>query len=204
MYNKYIKRKIFIINSLILLLFSCTSNSLYKESFFDSELLKEELVEDLPIPENEYLLYKRRYGLTNPITYINVIDNISNDCSVNYSLDIYNYLKNKNFKYIYSIKEINGKYNTSLINLNAYILKEAKEFKDFNFEESTLSSINTSGYVFVYSNDSTLNNDDGDNYFSSSHCIIITKEEDYKLEYDDKTMNFNYYIKFDIHSSFWF
>ena len=89
------KRKIFIINSLILLLFSCTSNSLYKESFFDSELLKEELVEDLPIPENEYLLYKRRYGLTNPITYINVIDNISNDCSVNYSLNIYNYLKIK-------------------------------------------------------------------------------------------------------------
>lgn len=147
---------------------------------------------------------KTRYGLTNPVAYINVIDNISNDCSVNYSLDIYNYLKNKNFKYIYFIKEINGKYNTPLINLNVYILKEAKEFKDFNFEESTLSSINTSGYVFVYSNDSILNNDDGDNYFSSSHCIIITKEEDYKLEYDDKTMNFNYYIKFDIHSSFWF
>lgn len=198
------KRKIFIINLLIPLLFSCASNSLYKESFFDIELLKEELVEDLPIPENEYLLYKRRYGLTNPITYINVINNISSDCSINYARDIYNYLKNKNFKYIYSVKEINGKYNAPLINLSAYILKEAKEFKDFYFEESTLSSINTSGYAFVYSNDSILTNDDGDDYLSSSHCIIITKEGDYKLEYDDKIMNYNYYIKFDIHSSFWF
>ncbi len=198
------KRSVF---SLLLIcsLTACAKDTLYNEnSFFDKAFLKEQLVADMPKPHGDVLLYKKAFGMTNPVSYIKVSESVSSNWAGLYANDVYLYLKNKNFKYLYSVSGTN-EYNAPLVSLYAYTLKEANNLDDFYVSDFYSGQRVISGcWVFVYSNGDVSLNQDSKRYLSSPYCIVISNEGRYDFSYDDRTINYTYFVEFDVHSSFWF
>lgn len=82
-----------------LILTACHNDNRYVEnSFFDGKLLKNEEISDLPEPLGNALLYFKGYGFTNPRAHIDS-SMVSSDYANMYARSIYNYLKERFFKY---------------------------------------------------------------------------------------------------------
>ncbi len=183
----------------------CSKDALYNEnSFFDESFLKDQLVSDLPDPHGDALLYKRAYGMTNPVSYIKVSETVSSNWANLYANDVYEYLKKQGFKHLYTVSGTN-QYNAPLIGLYSYTLKETDSLSDCYISDFYSGQwIIDECWVFVYSNGSVSLNEDNKSYLSSPHCIIISNEGGYDFSYEDKTIKYTYFVEFDTHSSFWF
>ena len=88
---------------------------------------------------------------------------------------------------------------------NAYKLKEADKLSEFcnNSYCSVQSRELVNTWTFVFSNGDFKENDDGDKYMESPHCIVVSVEDTYHLSYHGKTISYNYFVEIDTHSSFW-
>ena len=196
-------RYLFIPLLMTAMLSSCAQNSIYVEgAFFDKEFLKSQLVENLPDPHGEPLLYVKAHGMNNPTAYINVSPYISSDYSAFTVGDVFKYLK-ESFEHLYAIKQT-SKYNTPSVSKYAYNILEAHEINDFITSSFyTGQSVFEGCFAFVYSSDSFLENEAGDKYLSNPHCIVITGEDTNYFSYNNKTISYSYLLIFDTHSSFW-
>ena len=180
------------------LLSSCGNNQYVENSFFDKELLKQEEIEDLPAAPGNPLLYKKVYGLTNAFVYMDA-SKASSDCASFYAQSVYEYLKEKYFKYLYTISSQNY-HSAQMIGKYAYTVKDAQELTDFY--GGTAKSEMNNAWTFVFSNEEPLENTDGEKYFDKAHCIVIYHYGgDYT--YNKKTIKYTYSIEIDTHSSFW-
>ena len=104
---------------------SCAQNSIYVEGeFFDKEFLKSQLVENLPDPYGEPLLYVKAHGMNNPTEYIDA-SLVSSDYSAFTARDVFNYLS-ASFEHIYAIKQT-SKYSTPSVSKYAYDVEETYE-----------------------------------------------------------------------------
>jgi|GEM_PF-5001488 len=197
-------RYLFIPLLMTAMLSSCAQNNIYVEGeFFDKEFLKSQLVENLPDPHGEPLLYVKAYGMNSPTAYINVSPSISSDYSLFTAGDVFKYLK-ASFEHLYAIKQTTSKYNTPLVSKYAYDIMEAYEINDFITPSFYTGQSKFEGcFAFVYSSDSFLENEDGDEYLSNPHCIVITGQGTNHFSYNNKTIRYSYSLIFDTHSSFW-
>lgn len=182
---------------------ACHNENHYVEnSFFDGKLLKNEEISDLPDPLGNALLYFKGYGVTNPRAYIDS-SMASSDQANMYAYSIYNYLKEKSFKYLYTVSGTNM-YNTPDVSKYSYNLKESSSFTEFMVDEYySGGSVINNPWVFVFSNGDFVENDHGDKCLESAHCIIISKEAFCTYEYNEKTINYTYFVELDTHSIFW-
>ena len=180
------------------LLSSCGDSRYVENSFFDKELLKQEEIEDLPTAPGISLLYKKIYGLTNAFVYMSDSE-VSSDYASFYAQTVYEYLKEKSFKYLYTISNQNY-HSAPMIGQYAYTVIEADNLDDFYIgtENSEMNNV----WTFVFSNEEPLENKDGEKYFDKAHCIVIYHYGgDYT--YNKKTIKYTYSIEIDTHSSFW-
>ena len=180
------------------LLSSCDNNRYVENSFFDKELLKQEEIEDLPTAPGEPLLYKKIYGFTNAFVCMNDSE-VSSDYASFYAKTVYDYLKDKSFKYLYTISSQNY-HSAPMVGMYAYTVKEAQELNDF-YCENSMNGINKA-WSFVFSNKGVLENEDGEKYFDKAHCLVIHHDGG-EYTYNKKTIKYTYSIEIDTHSSFW-
>ena len=195
-------RYLFIPLLITAMLSSCAQNSIYVEGeFFDKEFLKSQLVENLPDPYGEPLLYVKAHGMNNPTEYIDA-SLVSSDYSAFTAHDVFNYLS-ASFEHIYAIKQT-SKYSTPSVSKYAYDVQEAYEIVDFITTSFYTGQSEVTGcYAFVYSNESFSQNENGDKYLSNPHCVVITKHGTYYFSYNNKTISYSYAVIFDTNSSFW-
>ena len=186
-----------------LILTACHNDNRYVEnSFFDGKLLKNEEISDLPVPLGNALLYFKGYGFTNPRAYIDS-SMVNSDYADMYARSIYDYLIGKSFKYLYTVSGTNM-YDTPAVSKYSYNLKESSNFTEFMVDEYySGGSVINNPWVFIFSNGDFVENDIGDKCLQSAHCIVISKEAFYTYQYNDKTINYSYFIELDIHSTFW-
>ena len=64
-------------------------------------------------------------------------------------------------------------------------------------------SVINNPWVFVFSNGDFAENDLGDKCLQSAHCIVISKETFYTYQYNDKTIDYSYFVELDTHSIYW-
>ena len=187
----------------VLALVGCHKGELYIEnSFFDDELLKREEISDLPNPPGNVILYFKGYGFTNPEAFVDSLMASSDQASM-YARNVYDYLKDKSFKHLYTVSGTNI-YNTPEVSKYSYSLKEASSFTEFVVDEYYSGGVTIDDpWVFVFSNGDFVDNNQGDKCLQSAHCLVISKDGFYTLEYNDKTINYSYFIELDIHSTFW-
>ena len=96
------------------MLSSCAQNSIYVEGeFFDKEFLKSQLVENLPGPYGDPLVYRKEHGNINASVYLEVSPYISSDYASFFAADVYHYLKEKSFKHLYAV-DGQAKYNAPI------------------------------------------------------------------------------------------
>ena len=177
---------------------SCGGSQYVENSFFDKQLLQQEEIEDLPTAPGITLLYEKIYGFTNAFVYMD--DSKSNsDYASFYAHTVYEYLKDKSFKYLYTVSEQNY-HSAGLIGKYAYNVKEAVELNDF-YVEIDNNGFNNS-WVFVFSNKEPLENTDGESYLDKVHCLAIHHEGG-TYTYNKKSIKYTYSIEIDTHSSFW-
>lgn len=197
-------KKITLLVAISTLVFTaCHNDNRYIEnSFFDGKLLKNEEISDLPDPLGNALLYFKGYGFTNPRVFIDS-SMVSSDYANMYARSIYDYLIGKSFKYLFSISGTNM-YDTPAVSKYSYNLKESSNFTEFMVDEYySGGSVINNPWVFVFSNGDFAENDYGDKCLQSAHCIVISKEAFYTYQYNDKTINYTYFIELDTHSTFW-
>lgn len=197
-------KKITLLVAISTLIFTaCHNDNRYVEnSFFDGKLLKNEEISDLPNPLGNALLYFKGYGFTNPRAYIDS-SMVSSDYANMYARSVYDYLIGKSFKYLYTVSGTNM-YDTPAVSKYSYNLKESSNFTEFMVDEYySGGSVINNPRVFVFSNGDFVENDHGDKCLQSAHCIVISKEAFYTYQYNDKTINYSYFVELDTHSSFW-
>ena len=198
-------RYLFIPLLITAMLSSCAQNSIYVEGeFFDKDFLKSQLVENLPDPYGEPLVYRKEHGNINASVYVEVPPYISSDYASFFAADVYHYLKEKSFKHLYAV-DGQAKYNAPIARQFAYKLKEADKLSEFcnNSYCSVQSRELVNTWTFVFTNGDFKENDDGDKYMESPHCIVVSVEDTYHLSYHGKTISYNYFVEIDTHSSFW-
>ena len=187
----------------LVVLTGCKKNNLWiMDSFFDNKLLKQEEVEDLPKPPGIIKAFYKGYGFTNPEVLVDA-SLVSGDYASMYAKRVLEYLKEKSFKYLYSVGTTNM-YNTPLVSKYAYNLKEAVDLKDFIVEKYYSGGyIFDNPYVFVFSNKGFIENDNKDKELESPHCIIISREGSYTTEVNNQDISYSYTVELDLHSSYW-
>lgn len=95
-------------------------------------------------------------------------------------------------------------YNTPAVSKYSYNLKESSSFTEFMVDKYySGGSVINNPWVFVFSNGDFVENDLGDKCLQSAHCIVISKEAFYTYQYNDKTINYSYFVELDTHSIYW-
>lgn len=128
----------------------------------------------MPNPWGEVLGYKKAYGMTNPVAFINVENTISSNYAARYASDVYQYLEQKGFNCLCAIDGV-IQYNAPSVSKYAYAVKEATSLVDFHDDVYySVQSRTTGAYVFVYSEGDVARNDDGNKHLAFPHCIVIS------------------------------
>lgn len=173
-----IRKAAFLVLIAMMSLTSCNNTPLYiKDAFFPIDLLKEQLVMELPVPNGD-LLYRDVYGFHSPRVYVN-----SNLPSENYAQEVLDYLKNQNFAFMYTVEDIYVHVGLIPAMEDSHIVKEFNSLNECYFDDS---------WYFIYGNNTqTYTNEDGTIFLKDEHVIRIKNESGIEKD-DEESINFAY------------
>ena len=160
---------------------SCSHSPYHNGEFFPKDFLKEQLIEELPIPEGDFL-YVEKYGFAAPRVCVNLDVTIET-----YAEQVYNFLKKQNFKYIYTVDRVYVRIGVVPTKEAAYLVKEFTALDECYFEDS---------YFFVFgNNEETVTNEQGTIFLKDEHMIRIKKDNS---EIDDEKHSLHFYYNCQI------
>lgn len=167
------------------LLSSCSVSYYYKGEFFPDDFLKEHLIENLPIPEGD-ILYRGQVFFNSPCVFVD-----SNIDAEVYAQQVLDYLKNQNFKFIYTVDDL---YN----HIGIVPMEDSYKVKEFTtLDECYYSDYSTNSWFFIFgNNEETYTNDEGTIFLQDEHMVrihndfgtVIDEEESIYFDYDWKVI----------------
>ena len=166
----------------LFVLTSCRS-SYVEGAFFDETILKENQIENLPIPEGELL---RKHDDT-------VFVNSNKTERDNYIDSVYAYIKSLNFKHFYGIDHVR---TTLVASMYTLFVKDSENLDNHFYDVSN-------SYWFIYSDEDIGQLDENDErintfgeYYINANVIKIDIAST-EVKYDKKTFNATYIIEIE-------
>ena len=156
---------------------SCSKSLYHQGQFFPKDYLKKHLIEDIPNPGGN-LLFVDQNAFASPKVYFD-----SSVSAKEYSMQVLDYLKTQNYKFIYTVDRIYVYVGLTPEKEAAYLVKEFTHLDECYFRDS---------YFFIYgNNEETYTNEKGTVFLKDEHIIRI-KEESGRLEKEEYSIDFNY------------